>query len=125
MFTARQVGTNVPVTIKQMNRDEQPEEYLINDILMMRASHHENIISYIDSFIYKNQLWVVMEYMEGSSLKDVILANWIWMKEDQIATVSREVAQALQHLHALSIIHRDVKSDNVLLDRSGIIKLSS
>jgi p21-activated kinase 1 len=123
MFTAHRVGTNLPVTIKQMNMDEQPEEYLINDILVMRASHHANIISYIDSFLYKNQLWAVMEYMEGSSLKDVILANW--MTEDQIATVSREIAQALQHLHFLGITHRDVKSDNVLLGLTGDIKLSS
>jgi p21-activated kinase 1 len=123
MFTAHQVGTNLPVTIKKMNMDKQPEEYLINDILVMRASHHTNIISYIDSFAYKNQLWVVMEYMDGRSLQDVILANW--MTEGQIATVSREIAQALQHLHALGIIHRDVKSDNVLLGLTGDIKLSS
>jgi p21-activated kinase 1 len=123
VFTAHEVGTNLPVTIKPVDMDEQLEENLINDILVMRASHHANIVNYVDSFLYKNELWVVMEYVEGSSLKDVILANW--MAEGEIATVSREMAQGLQHLHTLGIIHRDVKSDNVLLSLTGNIKLSS
>src|SRR6267142_953678 len=44
IFTAHQVGTNLPVTTKKMSMDEQPEEYLINDILVMRASHHANML---------------------------------------------------------------------------------
>jgi p21-activated kinase 1 len=124
VFTAYQVGTNLSVAIKQMDLDKQPKkDLIINEILVMRASRHANIVNYIDSFLYKNELWVVMEYMEGGSLTDVVTANL--MTEGQIAAVSRETAQGLQHLHKHGVIHRDIKSDNVLLSLTGDIKLST
>jgi len=123
VFTAYQVGTNLSVAIKQMDLDKQPKkDLIINEILVMRASRHANIVNYIDSFLYKNELWVVMEYMEGGSLTDVVTANL--MTEGQIAAVSRETAQGLQHLHRHGVIHRDIKSDNVLLSLTGDIKLT-
>ena len=107
-----------------MDLDKQPKkDLIINEILVMRASRHANIVNYIDSFLYKNELWVVMEYMEGGSLTDVVTANL--MTEGQIAAVSRETAQGLQHLHKHGVIHRDIKSDNVLLSLTGDIKLST
>ena len=125
MFTAHQVGTNLPVVLKRMDLDHQvKKDLLINEILVMRASksRHENIVNYIDSFLYKNELWIVMEYMEGGALTDVVTANL--MTEGQIAAVSREIAQGLRHLHMHGVIHRDIKSDNVLLSLTGDIKLS-
>lgn len=123
VYTAYQVGTNISVAIKQMDLDKQPKkDLIINEILVMRASRHPNIVNYIDSFLYKNDLWVVMEYMEGGSLTDVVTANL--MTEGQIAAVSRETAQGLEHLHRHGVIHRDIKSDNVLLSMTGDIKLT-
>ena len=123
VFTAYQVGTNLSVAIKQMDLDKQPKkDLIINEILVMRSSRHPNIVNYIDSFLYRNELWVVMEYMEGGSLTDVVTANL--MTEGQIAAVSRETCQGLEHLHRHGVIHRDIKSDNVLLSLTGDIKLS-
>ena len=89
----------------------------------MRAPRHPNIVNYIDSFLYTNELWVVMEYMEGGSLTDVVTANL--MSEGQIAAVSKEICQGLEHLHRHGIIHRDIKSGHVLLSLNGDIKLST
>jgi p21-activated kinase 1 len=87
----------------------------------MRASYHANTVNYIDSFLYKNEIWIVMEYMEGGSLTDVVTE--FLMTEGQIAAVSREMAQGLQHLHKHGVIHRDIKSGNVLLSLTGDVKL--
>ncbi|PPQ98245.1 hypothetical protein CVT26_003416 [Gymnopilus dilepis] len=123
VYTAYQVGTNLSVAIKQMDLEKQPKkDLIINEILVMRSSRHPNIVNYIDSFLYKNDLWVVMEYMEGGSLTDVVTANL--MTEGQIAAVSRETCQGLEHLHRHGVIHRDIKSDNVLLSLVGDIKLT-
>ncbi|TCD69516.1 signal transducing kinase of the PAK [Steccherinum ochraceum] len=123
VYTAYQVGTNLSVAIKQMDLEKQPKkDLIINEILVMRASRHPNIVNYIDSFLYKNELWVVMEYMEGGSLTDVVTANL--MSEGQIAAVSRETALGLEHLHKHGVIHRDIKSDNVLLSMNGDVKLT-
>ena len=90
VYTAYQVGTNALVAIKQMNLESQPKkDLIINEILVMKESKHKNIVNYIDSFLYKGDLWVVMEYMEGGSLTDVVTANI--MTEGQIAAVCREV----------------------------------
>ena len=123
MYTAYQVGTNNCVAIKQMDLEKQPKkDLIINEILVMRSRRHPNIVNYIDSFLHNNDLWVVMEYMEGGSLTDVVTANL--MTEGQIAAVSRETCQGLEHLHQNNVIHRDIKSDNVLLSMAGDIKLS-
>ncbi|KAG5638352.1 hypothetical protein H0H81_000485 [Sphagnurus paluster] len=123
VYTAYQVGTNLSVAIKQMDLEKQPKkDLIINEILVMRSSRHPNIVNYIDSFLHNNDLWVVMEYMEGGSLTDVVTANL--MTEGQIAAVSRETAQGLEHLHRHGVIHRDIKSDNVLLSMIGDIKLT-
>lgn len=123
VFTAYQVGTNSSVAIKQMDLNKQPKkDLIINEILVMKASRHPNIVNYIDSFLHKNELWVVMEYMEGGSLTDVVTANL--MSEGQISAVSKETCQGLEHLHRHGVIHRDIKSDNVLLSLHGDIKLS-
>ncbi|KAI0695360.1 kinase-like domain-containing protein [Cerioporus squamosus] len=112
VYTAYQVGTNLSVAIKQMDLDKQPKkDLIINEILVMRASRHPNIVNYIDSFLHKNELWVVMEYMEGGSLTDV----------GQIAAVSRETAQGLEHLHRHGVIHRDIKSDNSNAKRTTMV----
>jgi p21-activated kinase 1 len=106
-----------------MDLNRQPKkDLIINEILVMKASRHPNILNYIDSFLYKDELWVVMEYMEGGSLTDVINANL--MSEGQIATISTETCQGLEHLHRHGITHRDIKSNNVLLSLHGDIKLS-
>ena len=112
------------VAIKQMNLEQQPkQDLIINEILVMKESRHANIVNFIDSFLLRGDLWVVMEYMEGGSLTDVVTCNI--MSEGQIAAVSREVLQGLRHLHSRGVIHRDIKSDNILLSMQGEIKLSA
>ncbi|KAH7057761.1 kinase-like domain-containing protein [Linnemannia elongata] len=123
VYTAYQVGTNLSVAIKQMNLEQQPKkDLIINEILVMKESSHKNIVNYIDSFLWRGDLWVVMEYMEGGSLTEVVTTNE--MADPQIGAVCRETLLGLEHLHSKGVIHRDIKSDNVLLSLNGDIKLT-
>ena len=90
VYTAYEVGTNRCVAIKQMNLEQQPKkDLIINEILVMKDSKHKNIVNFMDSFLRQGDLWVIMEYMEGGSLTDVVTFNL--MSEGQIAAVCREV----------------------------------
>ena len=98
VFTAYETGTKRCVAIKQMNLDLQPKKDLIvNEILVMKDSKHRNIVNFLESYLHGQDLWVVMEYMEGGSLTDVVTFNI--MSEGQIAAVCREVSLPLCVCH--------------------------
>ncbi|EMS20198.1 p21-activated protein kinase [Rhodotorula toruloides NP11] len=124
VFVAKVLADGARVAIKQMDLSHQPrKELIVNEILVMKESQHPNIVNFLDSFLVGgSELWVVMEYMEGGALTDIIDSNTL--QEDQIACISNETCKGLRHLHAQSIIHRDIKSDNVLLDARGHVKIS-
>lgn len=142
VFVAKGLQTGKKVAIKQMDLDQQPrKELIVNEIVVMRESHHPNVVNFLDAFLVKSsELWVVMEYMEGGALTDVIENNKL--EENQISAICLEVSllamlgrasvilmrvqtcKGLQHLHSRSIIHRDIKSDNLLMNSQGEVKIS-
>jgi protein-serine/threonine kinase len=119
-------GPRAQVAIKQMDLRNQPrKELIVNEIIVMKDSKHPNIVNFLDAFLQEehSELWVVMEFMEGGALTDIIDNN-ASISEDQIATICFETCKGLEYLHNLNIIHRDIKSDNVLLDGRGNVKIT-
>eukprot|EP00834_Sanchytrium_tribonematis_P002256 NODE_66_length_25735_cov_0.318497.p2 type:complete len:558 gc:universal NODE_66_length_25735_cov_0.318497:22244-20571(-) len=124
VYTAKDTRTGQMVAIKQMNLAKQPrKELIINEINIMRDSSHPNIVNYVDSYLVTGELWVMMELMGGGPLTDIIEHNKN-LSESQIAYIVFESLKGLYHLHKMSIIHRDIKSDNVLMDERGKVKLT-
>lgn len=124
VFIAHEMGNKTKtVAIKQMNLEQQPKkELIINEILVMKGSKHPNIVNFIDSYLLKGDLWVIMEYMEGGSLTEIVTHSV--MTEGQIGAVCRETLKGLKFLHSKGVIHRDIKSDNILLNVDGNIKMT-
>lgn len=113
------------VAIKQMGLNNENAKLLVTEISIMKSSRHPNVVYYNDSFMVDEQLWVVMELMDGGCLTEILehFAN-LRMTEAQIAYVARETLQALVYIHSLHRIHRDIKSDNILLNSKGEVKIA-
>ncbi|TRZ05668.1 hypothetical protein HGM15179_021439, partial [Zosterops borbonicus] len=73
------------------------------------------------SYLVCKELWLVMEYMDGGTLYDAI--NETQMCKDETAIVSWECLQGLDYLHSNHVVHRDLKSLNILLRTDGSVKL--
>merc|ERR1712000_593793 len=124
VYRATDSRTNEKVAIKEMILEEQPnKEIIINEILLMRDCNHRTIVNYIDSYLVDGALWVVMEYVDGCDLTQVVEVCHP-MKEEHIAAITHEVLSGLEHLHQKGIIHRDIKSDNVMVAKNGRLKLT-
>lgn len=80
------------VAIKQLSLATAYEDELIAEIFMMKQLSQENIVQYIETYKWADQLWVVMEYMDGGSVTDILeIFSFMRLSEGQIAYIMREV----------------------------------
>lgn len=89
---ALQAVTGRRVAIKKMTLANQNLKLLLTEIAIMKDSHHGNIVDYIDSYIVEEKLWVVMEFMDGGCLTQILEQfDQMQMQERHIARVCLEV----------------------------------
>uniref|UniRef100_UPI003AAFA082 serine/threonine-protein kinase PAK 6-like n=1 Tax=Centroberyx gerrardi TaxID=166262 RepID=UPI003AAFA082 len=120
---ARERHSGRQVAVKMMDlRKQQRRELLFNEVVIMRDYRHQNVVEMYRSALVEEELWVIMEYLQGGALTNIV--NETRLNEEQIATVCEGVLQALSYLHSQGVIHRDIKSDSILLTLDGRIKLS-
>nr|XP_030128779.3 serine/threonine-protein kinase PAK 3 isoform X1 [Taeniopygia guttata] len=123
VYKAINPATGDVVALKKMPlRKRSRNELVVNEIQVMKENRHPNIVNYIDSYLVNEDLWLVMEYVDGGTLTSVLVQ--VFMEERIIAAISRECLKALDFLHSKNVIHRDVKSDNILLGMDGSVKLT-
>jgi serine/threonine protein kinase len=86
------------------------------------ALDHPNIVRAYDIDLHEKLHFLVMEYVDGNSLQDIIARHGP-MDPIRAAHYIAQSAVGLQHAHELGMVHRDVKPGNLLLDRTGVIKV--
>jgi serine/threonine-protein kinase len=84
---------------------------------------HENIVRIIDSGISDGNYFIVMEYIEGFALSDILKKHG--PLDDEIALlIAREICIGLDHAHQHGIIHRDIKPANIMITATGQVKIT-
>ncbi|CAG9309994.1 unnamed protein product [Blepharisma stoltei] len=117
-------GTEKDVVLKRYKLDNpEDKDRVLQEIFMMIAADHPNIVKFIECYEDNGEIWAVLEAMK-CNLTNLIKDKWGMMTERQMAYICKEILLALRWLHKQNRIHRDIKSDNILLSINGEIKLS-
>lgn len=90
----------------------------------MSMCANKNIVNYISSYFYMNCLFMLIEFMDGGSLTDIVYGFTKKIPENISAYIMKEILQGLDFIHDKKQIHRDLKSDNILVDKNGNIKVA-
>ena len=108
---------------------DHPDEMIqaINEIRIWKLFDHPNIINYNNSFIWKDNCYIIMELVDGLSLGEYISylkENNINMKQELIIKIILQIASGLRHMHKTAhVIFRDLNPNNIMLDYSFNVKL--
>lgn len=97
-------------------------ERLKMEIRMMSFCRHANLLKCYETYVFKGYSWIVMDYMEGGNLAQYLdrkKKKGIHLEENEIALILRSILRGLKFMHEMKRIHRDIKSDNVLISRGG------
>jgi tRNA A-37 threonylcarbamoyl transferase component Bud32 len=114
----RETGEKFAIKIiKRKEYDPKEMDFLLREVSILKSVSHTNIVNTYDVFESKDSLHLVLEYMEGGELFDII-ADAGHFSEQAASQVMREVVKGVQYLHMNSIVHRDLKPENVLCANS-------
>ncbi|NLN61539.1 MAG: serine/threonine protein kinase [Myxococcales bacterium] len=102
--------------------EPQFSERFEREAKFMASLQQENIINVYDFIKYSGTMFIVMEYVEGIDLYD-LLDNFTSVPVEVAAIIALQVARALNHAHFRGIIHRDIKPANVMVSKRGDVKL--
>ncbi|EIE20192.1 kinase-like protein, partial [Coccomyxa subellipsoidea C-169] len=127
VWLAKCLPLDEEVALKILEADDLkcPLEHIMRETQIMHEMRHPNVMPLYCSFVHKEQLWMVMPYVAGGSLFGIISGNYPQgLEEEVVATVALDVLRGLEYMHAHSMIHRDVKAANVLVNTDGRVVLS-
>jgi tRNA A-37 threonylcarbamoyl transferase component Bud32 len=120
-------STGQPVVIKQLKPELQGQEELVARFLResetLSRLNHPNIVRLVDSFEENGRHHIVMEFVPGGSLRD-LLEQEGQLSQQQSLDIALELADALSRAHHLGILHRDLKPGNVLLAADNTPRLT-
>lgn len=127
VFKARQTSVDRIVAVKiLLDALAQNKEFIKRfdrEAKIAAKLAHNNIVNAIDAGEVNGHHYFVMEYVEGSTIKDALDKNQAYDEKVALKIVMA-VAEALKHAHQRGLIHRDIKPENVILTKDGNVKLA-
>ena len=113
----KKTGKKVAIKIinKFLLKKEEDKELIKNEIDIMKLCNHPNIIKLLDHFENSEYIYIIMEYLSGGTLTQYIKKRYFNFSENQASNIIYQIGNGIKYLHNYCIIHRDLKTDNIML----------
>ncbi|QQS36462.1 MAG: protein kinase [Ignavibacteriales bacterium] len=126
VYRAIDINTNNQVALKVINpellKDQENKNRFAFEGNHLSAFKHKNIVRVFESVSLEDNSFIAMELLEGGSLKQFLNKHHPLTKE-KFKNISIQVCEGLKEIHSKKIIHRDIKTTNLMFDSSGVLKI--
>lgn len=119
-LTGKQVA--IKTVDKVLMKDDYQRRKVLQEVQLLQKVRHNNVIRLLEVFESSKHLLMVMEYAGGGDLLQYVKKRKR-LEEDEARRIFRQIVYGLAHCHCRSVLHRDIKLDNILLDNDGEIKI--
>eukprot|EP00210_Caulerpa_lentillifera_P008547 g8153.t1 len=124
IFKGEYYGQAVAVkVIKDALNDEQQYQEFLQEVSIMKKVRHRNVIQFIGARTEKPSLCILFEYMDVGSIYDYSRSKGC-LPLMEVYKIALDVSRGMDYLHRMHIIHRDLKTANLLMDNTGTVKVA-
>ncbi|KAK9917885.1 hypothetical protein WJX75_009260 [Coccomyxa subellipsoidea] len=118
-------GEEIAVKLIDLEALEDNMELIVQEAVVMKRQRHANLLELFAAFVSDHYLWMVMPFVSGGSLEALLTTGYPkGLREVEIATIMKQVLEALAYMHGRGVLHRDIKASNILVGRDGKVRLS-
>ena len=116
------------VAIKSVNKgyfsEESSKQKIMQEVYILKRIRHRNVVRLYETFETNKHVLFVIEMCSGGDLLNFVRKRRR-LKEDVAKYLFKQIIEGLQYCHAKSVVHRDIKLDNLLISEKGIVKVGS
>ncbi|GAU78747.1 Stk1 family PASTA domain-containing Ser/Thr kinase [Fusibacter sp. 3D3] len=128
VYRAKDLILNRMVAVKILKRELSTDEEFVTKFEKESQSaaslSHPNIVNIFDVGLDQGMHYIIMELVTGNTLREYLNKMNGFMREEAVINISLQIASALNNAHQNNIIHRDIKSQNILVNEQGSIKVA-
>ncbi|PKI76068.1 hypothetical protein CRG98_003540 [Punica granatum] len=125
LFRGTYLGQDVAIKILRSEHiNEAPAAEFAQEVEILREVEHRNVVRFIGACTKPPHLCIVTEYMPGGSLYDYLHNHHDSLKLFQLVKFALDISKGMEYLHQNNIIHRDLKTANLLMDRENVVKVA-
>ncbi|XP_042433218.1 serine/threonine-protein kinase STY17-like isoform X2 [Zingiber officinale] len=125
LYRATYLGQDVAVKILKAEKLNEAMALEFNqEVEILRKVHHNNVVSFIGACTKPNEFCIVTEYMTGGNLYDYLHKDHMTLELPQLLKFAIDICKGMDYLHENNIIHRDLKTANLLMDANNVVKVA-
>ena len=122
VYEAADLQSGVKVAVKECPFPMETDRSLQEAKVLIEYAREDSIVTVFDAFEEDDAVYIVMEFLEGVTLRDFIEQNGTWTMDETLRRLS-PVMKMLDHMHTGNVVHGDISPDNIMVLKDGRLKL--